>query len=627
MDVSELITLNYRDFNKYILSCSSEQRKFILNDKRVRYFLFEKENKPNLIWLISHLKDDEIFYLCDDDFLKLLSSCKFKNDIFNALFSYSNPYINQILINPNTLEIIYDEILSVKFYLSSMNIDFGEAWFEFLLTKHPDCLFYITFLNTEIQKELFVNHIDKMFSTDSPLLDIVSGQVFNSVVNHPCVRYYILSCSSDVLEDKINTGFIVPTDLAVTKELVSKFSYIDDINEYREIMNIIQRNNSLFFEAITDERQKYYSNFIDSINDYGLSEKYTKVYNNILNGMAWNYLLDSNNYQDVFEIQKAVEDGQNVVEILQTLTEKEMLECTIDYAFEDFSFDVLSNIKLVLDFNDNLEVPIISNDRLQLYNNLLNYQDLSLSDKKQLFMNLSKIKNNVELFYDDVRACKDYCYKLLNASISDKSNANECLSEELSIRYNLPVYELNGEDFFSLITVTKHNRDNNNLDFIKTFSNTASMSFISNNHIGTFSDPLENVVLGFSDFDIDKVAHLYETDSYTSHEFGSHERSKFYTPNDLIDHTYAYNEMLYLNKVNGQDTALKPSYIMCFDEIKPGDIAASKLNGNIPLILLHSEFYRKNNNNHLEISSMVEKDTIYSELSDDLPYDYHRRIK
>ena len=66
---------------------------------------------------------------------------------------------------------------------------------------------------------------------------------------------------------------------------------------------------------------------------------------------------------------------------------------------------------------------------------------------------------------------------------------------------------------------------------------------------------------------------------------------------------------------------------MCFDEIKPGDIAASKLNGNIPLILLHSEFYRKNNNNHLEISSMVEKDTIYSELSDDLPYDYHRRIK
>lgn len=627
MDVSKLITLNYRNFNKYILSCSSEEKKIILNDKRVRYFLLQKENKPNLIWLISHLKDGEIFYLFDDDFLKSLSSYEFKNDVFNSLFSYSNPYINQILINLNALEIIYKEILSMKFYLLSTNIEFGEAWFDFLLTKHPDCLFYITFLNNEVQQELFVNHISVICSTKSPLLEIVSGNVLNRVANKPSVRNYILSCSSDVLESKMDTGFIVPNDLAITNELVSKFAYIADINEYRETMNMIQKSNPLFYESITNVRRKYYSDFISGVNDSGLSEKYAEVYNNILNDKAWNYLLEADNYQYVFEIQKAIEENKNVLEVLQILTEKEMLECTIDYSFEDFSYDVLSNIKLVLDFNDSLEKPIIPDDRLKLYSTLLDYQSLSIADKKQLFMDLDKIKNNVELFYDDVRTCKDYCYKLLHESISDKSNAGKCLSEELSIKYGLPVYELNGEDFFSLITVTMNKRDNNSLDFVNTFSKTSSMSFISNNHIGTFRDPSENVILGFSDFDIDKVAHLYETDSYTSHEFGSHERSKLYTPSDLIDNTYSYNEMLYLNSVNDKDTTLKPSYILCFDEIKSGDVAASKLNGNIPLVLLHSNFYKTNNNNSVDINSMVAKDTIYNELLDDLPYDYHRRIR
>lgn len=627
MSISELLTLNYRDFSKYVLSCNSDEKKTILSDTKIKNFLFQKENKLILPLLIARLTDDEILYLCDDEFISLLSSSEFKNNVFNALFSSNNPYRIKILTNKNILEIIYDNILNFKTYLPSMGIDFGEAWFDFLMNKYPDCLFYVTFLNTEIQKELFVNNIDAICVTDSPLLDIVSGHVLNSVSNNSLVRDYISSCNSDILEKKIDTGFIVPNDLAIKKELTSKFAYISDVNEYREIMEIVQKNNPLFYESITAERKEYYFNFISGINNDGLSEKYLNVYNNILNGQSWNYLLSSDNYQCVFEIQKIIEEGGNVLEILQILTEKEMLECSIDYAFEDFSYDVLSNIKLVLDFNDSLETPIISTDRLNLYTSLLNYHTLSIYDKKQLFLDLSKIKNNMELFYDDVRVCKDYCYKLLHANISDKSNANKCLSEELSIKYNLPVYELNGEDFFSLITVTMYERDNGNLDFIKTFSNTASMSFISNNHIGTFSNPLENVILGFSDFDIDKVAHLYETDSYTSHEFGSHERSKIYTPNDLIDHTYAYNEMLYLNKVDDKDTTLKPSYIMCFDEIKPGDIAASKLNGNIPLVLLHSRFYKVNDNNILQVPNIVANDTIYNELSEDLPYDYHRHIR
>lgn len=627
MSISGLLTLNGRGFNKYIFSCSKEQRKIILSDNHVKNFLFKIENKAALTLLVSNLKNEEILYLCDDEFIFLLSSCEYKNQILNCLFSSANPYMSQVLTNEHMLEIISKDILYFKIYLSKMDITFGEAWFKFLINKNPECLFYITFLNNDVQKQLFIDNIDVICFSESPLLYVASGNVLNSVSNHPLIRDYILSCTPDVLERKIDTGLIIPNDLAIKKELISKFAYIDDVNEYREVMEIVSRNNPLFYESITNVRKQYYSNFIDSISSDGLSEKYVSVYGNILNGKAWNYLLESNNYQYVFAIQSAIENDEDVLSVLKILSEKEMLECTVDYAFEDFSYDVLSNIKLVIDFNNSLDVPIISDDRLELYNNLLNYQDLSISDRKQLFTNLSSIKNNIELFYDDVRLCKDGCYEMLNKSISNKSSANECLSEELSIKYNLPVYELSGEDFFSLITVTSYDRDDKSIDFIKTFSSTASMSFISNNHIGTFRDPLENVILGFSDFDIDKVAHLYETDSYTSHEFGSHERSKIYTPNDLIDRTYSYNELLYLNRVYDKDTTLKPSYIMCFDEIKPGDIVASQLNGNIPLVLLHSNFYKFNGNHVSDVPKLIEKDTIYNELENDLPYDYHRRIR
>ena len=36
---------------------------------------------------------------------------------------------------------------------------------------------------------------------------------------------------------------------------------------------------------------------------------------------------------------------------------------------------------------------------------------------------------------------------------------------------------------------------------------------------------------------------------------------------------------------------LKPSCIICYDEIKIGDVEASKLLGNIPLVLLHTNKY------------------------------------
>ena len=84
---------------------------------------------------------------------------------------------------------------------------------------------------------------------------------------------------------------------------------------------------------------------------------------------------------------------------------------------------------------------------------------------------------------------------------------------------------------------------------------------------------------------------MYESDSYTEKLYGSKVIPRIYTPENLIFRTNDYNEILYKNLLtqNKQDT-IKPSYVICYDEIKEGDLSIAKIN-NIPIILLQTKYY------------------------------------
>ena len=82
--------------------------------------------------------------------------------------------------------------------------------------------------------------------------------------------------------------------------------------------------------------------------------------------------------------------------------------------------------------------------------------------------------------------------------------------------------------------------------------------------------------------------HIYHSDSMSSHEFSSKRVIDLLNPDDLLSRTINYNEILmkYSNKLN-------PSYVVCYDDIKEGDIIASKRLGNIPIILIHTNKYEQ----------------------------------
>ncbi len=93
---------------------------------------------------------------------------------------------------------------------------------------------------------------------------------------------------------------------------------------------------------------------------------------------------------------------------------------------------------------------------------------------------------------------------------------------------------------------------------------TSSCSVIGDKHIGIMKD--DRIVLGFADFDVSRVLHLYETDSFTASESLSMLHTKVFTPDELLRNTRGYNELLYSNTnfVDGEKEhqSLKPSYVL-----------------------------------------------------------------
>ena len=113
-----------------------------------------------------------------------------------------------------------------------------------------------------------------------------------------------------------------------------------------------------------------------------------------------------------------------------------------------------------------------------------------------------------------------------------------------------------------------------------------SLSLISDKNITTFGDPNSDVILGFSNFNPANILITYHADAYTD-DRGSQKISKLYTPDELIDKTKTYNEI----QISEKYEYLHPSYVVCYDNIKEGDIRASKLLGGIPLVVINTQKY------------------------------------
>lgn len=301
-------------------------------------------------------------------------------------------------------------------------------------------------------------------------------------------------------------------------------------------------------------------------------------------------------------IKEMINNSKNMHDVFYKYDTLKMRNILIDRYFKDIPLNFLKNLNVMIQYNDSLNNKILDEKRTNIYKKILNFENLNYDERKELYYACAKYENLAELFYDDYRKCRDNTYNnLIDLAINPKKMYN-LLSIEKTKKYGVPIYELNGENFYAFVHITGPYKYNPNF-YVEAWKeglyDSVSLSFIGNNNITTFGDPKESIAFGFSKLDYKRIIHLRNSDSFSNYnsmdDCFSDYIQKMYTPANLIKETRGYNEIVYQEKSrNIKLDTIVPDYVMCYDEVTDSDINVAKYY-NLPIVLINTKKYKFNN--------------------------------
>ena len=526
--------MNIKDEYEYVKKLPREIKGNYLKNNSFRKRLFTSEGHYPFVWLVQELEGDELLYLLDDDLIPFLLNDERLSDKLNAIMTCGNSYNNLFLKKEKIIEAIYNNSNSLKIFLRYLDKEFAKNYLNYLLSTGD--LSSFSYLNPSIQLEMLKNSSNfekiKSLKLDSNFFIELSKEAIEYLFNDKYFENLFLDMNIYNISYVIKKGVTLPNYLINSNILINKYLSIDNIIIFLEFLTDLEKNNAYLKDILKDKKKQEYD---DKVRNYSIEDK-------------------------------------------------ELLELIIVFNYEEIPYNFLKNVSSIISYIKQIDKILIPTNRYQIYEKLINFSSLTKDDKIKLYHEIGNNKNAMAEFYDDFKTCLNDSYKDIKDSVTDINNLK---SYSLSSKYGVCVYELNGEPFKFLINHTRMNRDNlNHHSAWNSLKKYASLSVISNTCFGTYRSPYSNVIVGFNQFDYMNIAHVYHSDSYTSNEFGSKSILELYTINNLLKNTKGYNEILMKNS-----NLLKPSCIICYDEIKIGDIEASKLLGNIPLVLLYTNKY------------------------------------
>ena len=293
-----------------------------------------------------------------------------------------------------------------------------------------------------------------------------------------------------------------------------------------------------------------------------------------------------------------IDDGNMVKNFIYKYDSNWMRDILIDRFFKDVPLNFLKNLNVMMNYINKFDKNIIDENRISIYEKILNFDNLSFEDKKELYNDCKRIPDFVSLFYDDYRLCRDHTYSSLIDDAINPAKRTDLISLEKSKNFGVPIYELDGEDFFAFVHVTSIPRTSvcDRDIWHKTNKDGLSLSYIGNNNLTTFNDPNMCIVFGFSDLDYKRFVHLRESDSFSNYNSNISSASSFvqkmYTPNDFVNNTKGYNEIVYQEKSSNVPLDdIYPSYVVSYDNVMPGDISVAR-RYNIPILLINTNKYK-----------------------------------
>lgn len=389
-------------------------------------------------------------------------------------------------------------------------------------------------------------------------------------------------------------------DLLSDKDRIYRKSFFDSLKsisllEFRKNINMVQDiRPSLYLE---DKVDNYYDELLmEYDNNQELFYQYEELleflknndYDSLENYNNFNYFVDN---EIILQIQDFYHYSDCVAlayQYLKNCSNFKVSEIIIDGLFKDTIYNVWLNIKEMIRYNDLLsdDEKVLDIERINFYKTILEIDKMNCADKINLYQNI-KSKNIAFIFYQDLNLIKKYSYCKIKNDLFRLNNKSYLLNDKESNKYNIFIYELNGEDFYMMVNC------------INIYSDTSSSirncySLISSYNIDVYSK--RRFIYGYTDFDINNIFHVLEKDACSADSFSS---NSFTTPyvnrimtSKQISNSSGYSEIQLLNKKIDYNIykTIKPDYLVVFDSIEERHIMEAKSLG-IPIIKINTSKY------------------------------------
>ena len=591
VDIENLKKMENRSLANYIFG----NEKLLLN-KDIRNLLMQEERHYVFVWVVQKLNNYN--YISDDDMVDRILKDKRKNDKLNAILT-SCKNIENFIKNERILKEICSPFLIN--YIDYVDLNSARIIMDYLIKNNLEE--YFSFFNENIKVELLKDKtILKKILNSSKLKNIIkssTNNVFEILAQYEKAQNIILNYDFYTILSFVTNKIYFPANITSNKKFQETILNIEDITTYRFFMDQLEQNNSLAAYEIDKIKERIYDKEVEKYSDglFLITKKIVNLYDK-----KENYSLLLTDNMKKYIIKEMINNSKNMHDVFYKYDTLKMRNILIDRYFKDIPLNFLKNLNVMIQYNDSLNNKILDEKRTNIYKKILNFENLNYDERKELYYACAKYENLAELFYDDYRKCRDNTYNnLIDLAINPKKMYN-LLSIEKTKKYGVPIYELNGENFYAFVHITGPYKYNPNF-YVEAWKeglyDSVSLSFIGNNNITTFGDPKESIAFGFSKLDYKRIIHLRNSDSFSNYnsmdDCFSDYIQKMYTPANLIKETRGYNEIVYQEKSrNIKLDTIVPDYVMCYDEVTDSDINVAKYY-NLPIVLINTKKYKFNN--------------------------------
>ena len=224
---------------------------------------------------------------------------------------------------------------------------------------------------------------------------------------------------------------------------------------------------------------------------------------------------------------------------------------------------------------------------------------------------------------------------MVNESIKEYSVSSETIydykDDELSKKYGVDVFNMNGKEFFGIVKTGRHASDE--------LPTGHSYSLVGSHGIAVFGDSNRGDTF-FYDADMlnkEQIVHVFPYDSFTLYkpfkyrEEATRRVSVLMTPEEIVSHSHSYTELLILEKgkeetqIDEYIPELKRIALYCLDEITQKDIEIAQREG-VGIILIDSSKYEQKSTGNHKINGFNVEDYNYFNGSFDKEKYEHRRL-